>query len=54
MKHYSVMVANVLKTISNMNIKRPLQIADCTFGLGGHSKAILNLFPTANMYKIDN
>jgi 16S rRNA C1402 N4-methylase RsmH len=50
--HYPVMVSNVIKAISSMNILRKFTILDCNFGLGGHSNKILNIFPNASMYKI--
>jgi 16S rRNA C1402 N4-methylase RsmH len=48
--HYPVMLTNVLKSISSLNLHRKLLLADCNFGLGGHSNAILKAFPNAFMY----
>ena len=50
MSHYPVMAANILKSITQMGIKRPLVVADCNFGLGGHSRAILENFKNSQMY----
>jgi 16S rRNA C1402 N4-methylase RsmH len=52
--HYPVMVSNVIKSIKSMNMLRKFSVADCNFGLGGHSNAILNEFPNSSMYKNNN
>jgi 16S rRNA C1402 N4-methylase RsmH len=52
-KHYSVMVKNVLAKIEELKTQRTIKIADCNFGFGGHSHRILKQFPKAFMYVID-
>lgn len=49
MKHYPVMVKNVLKNISELHHSSRMKVVDCNFGLGGHSMAILQKFPQAKM-----
>ena len=51
MIHYPVMVRDVLKGITQLGLQRQFQVADCNFGLGGHSNAILQKFPNALMYR---
>jgi 16S rRNA C1402 N4-methylase RsmH len=52
-KHFPVMASNVLTKIASLNIKRPLRIADCNFGFGGHSRKILESFSNALVYKLE-
>lgn len=52
MKHYPVMFANVLKNISELYLSSKFKVADCNFGLGGHSERILENFPQASMYRM--
>lgn len=47
--HYPVMLQNVIKAISALNIHRKITLADCNFGLGGHSNSILKQFPNCAM-----
>ena len=47
--HYPVMLQNVLKAIASLNTHRIITVADCNFGLGGHSNAILKQFPNCRM-----
>ena len=49
MQHYPVMLREVLSSIRKMNWLRKFTVADCNFGLGGHSNAILKEFPQATM-----
>ncbi len=49
-RHYPVMLDNVLQEIGSLRLKRTLRVADCNFGLGGHSNSILTKFPNAKMY----
>ena len=51
-KHFPVMASNLMKKMHYFPNILPLKIADCNFGLGGHSKLLLNHFPKALMYKI--
>jgi 16S rRNA C1402 N4-methylase RsmH len=48
-KHYPVMASNLLRKMQMFPSILPLKIADCNFGLGGHSKLLLNHFPKAFM-----
>jgi len=51
-----VLYREVIELISEFkeNIGRDqLQIADCTFGGGGHSKAILDAFPNSSILGLD-
>ena len=48
-KHFPVMAQNVLRKMKIYPKMMPLKVADCNFGLGGHSKFILKSFPYANM-----
>lgn len=48
-KHYPVMLNNVINKISSLQYNRTIKIADCNFGFGGHSQAILSHFPNALM-----
>lgn len=49
-KHYPVMAANVLQRIKKSFSSKPIKIADCNFGFGGHSRLILKHFPKTFMY----
>ena len=49
-KHYPVMLQNVIANIQSLQYNKTIKIADCNFGFGGHSKAILDHFPNAIMY----
>lgn len=49
-KHYPVMLANVITRIKSMEYQRAFTVTDCNFGFGGHSREILRLFPKAYMY----
>ena len=49
-RHFPVMVQNVIKKMRNFPSTMPLKVADCNFGLGGHSRLILKNFPNAQMY----
>lgn len=50
--HYPVMASNVIKAIASLNIHRTIKVADCNFGLGGHSNAILKQFPNTYVYTL--
>jgi 16S rRNA C1402 N4-methylase RsmH len=52
--HYPVMLNNVIKKISSMNMLRKFAVVDCNFGLGGHSNAILKTFSNSLMYEYHN
>ena len=49
-KHYPVMLANVISRIKSMEYQRAFTVTDCNFGFGGHSREILKVFPKAYMY----
>ena len=49
-KHFPVMAHNVLSQMKQFPTIMPLKVADCNFGLGGHSRLILKNFPRARMY----
>lgn len=53
-RHFPVMGSNLIKKMQIFPSILPLKIADCNFGLGGHSKLLLNRFPKALMYDILN
>lgn len=53
-RHFPVMGSNLMKKMQTFPSILPLKIADCNFGLGGHSKLLLNRFPKAFMYAILN
>lgn len=53
-KHFPVMAENVLKQMKKFPVARPLKVADCNFGFGGHSKLILNNFKNALVYLSSN
>jgi 16S rRNA C1402 N4-methylase RsmH len=40
-RHFPVMAHNVLQKMKSFPKGMPLKIADCNFGLGGHSRMIL-------------
>lgn len=44
------MAENVIKKIMKVHYSKPLKVADCNFGFGGHSKLILKNFPKALVY----
>jgi len=44
------MALNVMRKMQSFPKILPLKIADCNFGLGGHSKLLLKHFTKANMY----
>ena len=44
------MAHNVLTQMKQFPSIMPLKVADCNFGLGGHSQLILKNFPHAQMY----
>lgn len=44
------MASNIMKKMQIFPKILPLKIADCNFGLGGHSKLLLKQFPKAKMY----
>jgi 16S rRNA C1402 N4-methylase RsmH len=48
-KHYPVMIKNVITKIDSLHYARPFKVADCNFGFGGHSREILKTFPNALM-----
>jgi 16S rRNA C1402 N4-methylase RsmH len=48
-KHYPVMLSNVLAKIESLHYLRPFKVVDCNFGFGGHSREILSRFPNAYM-----
>lgn len=48
-KHFPVMVSNVINKIRSLHYARSIKIADCNFGFGGHSRQILKAFPNALM-----
>ena len=52
-KHYPVMLANVINRIKSMEYQRAFTVTDCNFGFGGHSREILKHFPKAYMYFFD-
>lgn len=39
------MAQNVLTKIRKIHSSRPIKVADCNFGFGGHSTLILKNFP---------
>lgn len=50
-KHYPVMVANVMDKLTNQYPRAvPIKLADCNLGFGGHSRSILKSFTNAQMY----
>jgi len=51
-KHFPVMATNVLNKIGSLQYARPIKIADCNFGFGGHSHLILKSFSNALMYSL--
>ena len=51
-KHFPVMASNLMRKMQSFPNILPLKIADCNFGLGGHSKLLLNRFPKGLMYNI--
>jgi len=48
--HYPVMLNEVIKSIKPNNKNT---IVDCTFGCGGYSKKILEIFPNYQIIAID-
>ena len=49
-QHFPVMASNVLNRLRVIPTIMPLKIADCNFGLGGHSSLLLKNFPNAHLY----
>ena len=49
-RHFPVMGQNVREKIVRFPKIMPVKVADCNFGLGGHSKIILTTLPNALMY----
>ena len=49
-KHYPVMLENVINRVKNIKTTKTLRIADCNFGFGGHSVNIIKHFPNTQMY----
>jgi 16S rRNA C1402 N4-methylase RsmH len=46
-KHFPVMISNVIAKIQSLHFARPIRVADCNFGFGGHSRQIIKTFPNA-------
>lgn len=53
-KHFPVMVENVIRKIRKVHGSKPIKVADCNFGFGGHTKLILKNFPKALVYSLYN
>jgi 16S rRNA C1402 N4-methylase RsmH len=49
-KHYPVMAGNAIQKIKKCFTSKPIKVADCNFGFGGHTKLILKNFPRALVY----
>jgi hypothetical protein len=49
-RHWPVMAGNVLARARQFPRVLPLRVADCNFGLGGHSSMLLQHFPKAMVY----
>ncbi len=49
-RHFPVMAENVIRKIKKVHYSKPVKVADCNFGFGGHTKLILKNFPKALVY----
>lgn len=53
-EHYSVMKKDILKFLEdNFSLDQKLNIADLTFGAGGHTCEMAIMFPNATVYSFD-
>ncbi len=53
-QHYSVQKEDILKLLKeHFSTEDNLNFADLTFGAGGHTTAMANLFPNAKLYSFD-
>lgn len=52
--HYPVMLKDILQeTLKHFDISKPINVLDLTFGAGGYTKAILNLWTHSTVHAVD-